>query len=168
MTASSSASACSTRSSRPSIERASRAWSASKCPVNACGQVRDLAPHPALRQLGQPQRVGLAVDHRGQHRPGRHRVQAGGDRGELDAGVFQHQLQPDRCPGSGRPSAAPGSGSASAAGGSPAAARTTGANKPVLQQLRDPFRVSTSLLRPGTAFMCAAFSSHTSITSSRQ
>ena len=46
-------------------------------------------------KLASCKRVGLAVDHRGQHRPRRHRLQAGRDRGQLDGGVFQHQLQPD-------------------------------------------------------------------------
>ena len=38
ITASSSARACSTRSSRRSIDRANRAWLVSKCPVNACAR----------------------------------------------------------------------------------------------------------------------------------
>ena len=61
--------------------------------------------------------------------------------------------------GSDHPSAASGSGSTCAAAGSVVVARTTAriGRAPIL---RDPFRVRTSLLRPGTAFMCAALSSH--------
>ena len=43
-----------------------------------------------------------------------------------------------------------------------------GANKPCSSSCAIHSASRTSLLRPGTAFMCAAFSSHTSITSSRQ
>jgi hypothetical protein len=45
-------------------------------------QVRDLAPHPTLRRIGEPQRVRFAVDHRGQNRPGRHRLQTRRHRGD--------------------------------------------------------------------------------------
>ena len=43
-----------------------------------------------------------------------------------------------------------------------------GANNPCSSSCAIHSASRTSLLRPGTAFMCAAFSSHTSITSSRQ
>src|SRR5215207_9165813 len=59
------------------------------------GQVGDLAPHLSFGQVGEGERVGLTLDHRGQDRPGRHCLQTRRDRGQLDGGVFQHQLQPD-------------------------------------------------------------------------
>ena len=64
MTASSSARACSTRSSRRSIERASWAWWASKWPVNACarsGILRRIRPFASSASVNGSR---LAVDHR--------------------------------------------------------------------------------------------------------
>jgi hypothetical protein len=131
-------------------------------------QIRDLAPHPTLRQIGQHQRVGFAVDHRGQHRPGRHRLQTGRYRGKFDAGVFQHQLQPDdvSAPVAHQLHPIPGQHP------QPTDLRRRHERRrqqAVLQQLRDPLRVTNVTLPPGHSLhMCAAFNSHTSITSSRQ
>ena len=109
-------------------------------PGQRLGQIGDLAPHPALRQLGEPQRIGFAVDHRGQHRPRRHRLQARRDRGQLDAGVLQHQLQPDDLPGPVTHQLHPVPGQHP----QPADLRWRHERRrqqPVLQQLRDPLRV---------------------------
>jgi hypothetical protein len=68
-------------------------------PCQRLGQLRDLAPHPGPGQVGEHRRVTFPVDHRGQHRPRRHRGDAGRHRGQLDAGVLQHQFQPDAVAG---------------------------------------------------------------------
>ncbi len=72
-----------------------------------------------------------------------------------------------RSPGTDPPSTGFDSGSTSAADESAAAARTRAAAARAPTAARSTAS-RTSLLRPGTAFMCAAFNSHTSMTSSRQ
>ena len=59
----------------------------------SCDRIRPLAISASTRASR------LAVDHRGQHRPRRDRGQRRGHRGQLDRGVLQHHLQPDRLPG---------------------------------------------------------------------
>ena len=84
--------------------------------------------------------VGLAVDHRGQHRPRRDRVQRRGHRRQLDRGVLQHQLQPHRLPGPVTHQLHPVPGQHP----QPPDLRRRHERRrqqPVLQQLRDPLRV---------------------------
>ena len=101
-----------------------------------------------LGQIGELNQVGLAVDHRGQHRPRRHRLQAGRDRGQLDGGVFQHQLQPDHLPGAVAHQLHPVAGQHS----QPAdlwRRHERRRQQAVLQQLRDPFGVPDVALAAG-------------------
>ena len=109
----------------------------------------------------------LAVDHRGQHRPRRDRGQRRGHRRQLDRGVLQHQLQPDRLPGPVAHQLHPVPGQHP----QPADRRRRHErrrNSPCSSSCAIHSASRTSVLRPGTAFMCAALSSQTSITSSRQ
>jgi hypothetical protein len=57
-------------------------------------QLGDLAPHATGRQGRQTDWVLLSGDHRGQHRPRGHGLQIRRERGQLDRGILQHQLQP--------------------------------------------------------------------------
>ena len=55
-------------------------------------QLRDLGPHPGLRQLGELVGIGDPDQQRFKHRPSRLRVGLRRDAGELDPGVLEHLL----------------------------------------------------------------------------
>jgi len=55
-------------------------------------QLRDLAPHPRLRQLCQHLWISLARHEGLQHGGSRHPQDVGGDRSQLDAGILQGLL----------------------------------------------------------------------------
>ena len=57
-------------------------------------QVRDLRPHPAVRQLREDRRAALPVDERLDHRPPGLGGDRGRDRVDLDPGVLQHVPEP--------------------------------------------------------------------------
>ena len=110
------------------IERASRAWLASKLPVSASVSCGILPRSFALRQLRPAYaRVALAVDHRGKHGPRRDRLQARHHRGQLDRKRPRASVPAGSSPGPVGQQLVAIAESAAAAGGCPVAARTTAA-----------------------------------------
>ena len=103
-------------------------------------QSRDLRPHPGRSQIGQCLRVAFPGDQRLDHRPAGDAEGVGGDRGQLDAGVFQDLLQPPQFPGALLDQAGAVSGQITQSA-HPRRRHETRPDQPMLDQPGDPCRV---------------------------